>query len=288
MITQKALCLLAIFVSGMPLTGGSKHIANQNMIKMETVMSTDRQNKNAVKYLYEECLNKRDMDRLRDLISEDYNGINGTKGPLAFAAPITVLIKAFPDIQWTIDELIEEGDKVIAVSYWKGTQKESFQRIPATGNIITNSGMATFVFKDGKIVDSKVLTDRLGFLQELGQIPKDVTSIRNTSPEKNQVVFIDRFVVPQPSYKEFYERAAINRTYIKTLPGFVRDEAYEMKDAEGKIIFITVAVWANEEAIKNARIFVQQEYAKQGFDMPGLIKRLNIVMERGNYKQPGL
>lgn len=251
---------------------------------METITLTGQQNKNAIKDLYEKCLNKRNMNMLQDLISEDFIGINGAKGPAAFKAPIAGLIKAFPDIQWTIEELVEEGNQVVAVWHWKGTQKENFQHIAATGNVVTNAGMATFTFHDGKVIESKVLTDRLGFLQELGQLPKDFASIRNISPDKDQVVFIDRFVIPQQSYSEFYERATINRNFIKTLPGFVRDEAYEMKAVDGNIIFITVAIWANEEAIKNAKVAVQQEYAKQGFDMPELIRRLNIGMERGNFK----
>jgi predicted ester cyclase/heme-degrading monooxygenase HmoA len=288
MITQKnALCVLVIFASAAPLTGRSIQSQNQNINNMETITLTHQQNKNVIRDLYEKCLNKRNTAMLQDLISEDYNGVNGAKGPAAFEAPIAALIKAFPDIQWTIEELIEEDNKVVAVWRWKGTQKENFQHIAATQKEVTNGGMAIFKFHDSKVIESKVLTDRLGFLQELGQVPKDLANIRNTSPDKDQVVFVDRFVVPKQSYPEFYERATINRNFIKTLPGFVRDEAYEMKDVDDNIIFITVAIWATEEAIKNAKVAVQQEYARQGFDMSELISRLHIVIERGNFKQTG-
>jgi heme-degrading monooxygenase HmoA len=99
-----------------------------------------------------------------------------------------------------------------------------------------------------------------------------------------EVVLIDRFVVPAAAKTEFWERANINRQFIKSLPGFVQDNAYE-EDGEDESRIVTVAVWANEKAFENARQSVTEYYKQQGFDMPALIKRLHIQMERGIYKR---
>jgi heme-degrading monooxygenase HmoA len=99
-----------------------------------------------------------------------------------------------------------------------------------------------------------------------------------------QVVLIDRFVVPTAAKAEFLERANINRDFIKNLPGFVEDNAYE-EDGETESRIVTVAVWADEEAFKKARIAVTEEYKRQNFDVAELVKRLHIQMERGIYKR---
>ena len=101
---------------------------------------------------------------------------------------------------------------------------------------------------------------------------------------KMEVILIDRFVIPAAAKSEFLERANINRKFIKALPGFVGDNAYE-EDSGTELRIVTVAVWASEEAFQNARASVTEYYKQQGFDMPALIKRLHIQMERGIYKR---
>jgi heme-degrading monooxygenase HmoA len=98
-------------------------------------------------------------------------------------------------------------------------------------------------------------------------------------------IFIDRFIVPQNAKAEFTERMNINRSFIKQLPGFINDEAYERTDEEGNFICITIAVWASEEALKNAKERVQAEYQQQGFNLPAMLQRLDIRMERGQYNR---
>jgi heme-degrading monooxygenase HmoA len=109
----------------------------------------------------------------------------------------------------------------------------------------------------------------------------DQTPIKSTSSER---VFIDRFVVPQTSKQEFVERMDVNRNFIKNLPGFVEDAAYERLDEQGNLIIVTIATWENEDAIRKAKEAVQAEYKKEGFNMQAMLERLKItMMERGVY-----
>jgi hypothetical protein len=61
----------------------------------------------------------------------------------------------------------------------------------------------------------------------------------------------------------FYERTSINRKFIKILPGFIEDAAYEYTDKDGNLICITVAVWENVQALNKAKEAVQAEYKKR-------------------------
>ena len=98
-------------------------------------------------------------------------------------------------------------------------------------------------------------------------------------------ILIDKFIVPKEAKQEFMERMTINRNFIKQLPGFVQDAVYESHDEQGNEIYVTVAVWQNEAVFKKAREAVQAEYKKQNFDLAGMLKRLNITIDRGVYKK---
>jgi heme-degrading monooxygenase HmoA len=98
-------------------------------------------------------------------------------------------------------------------------------------------------------------------------------------------IFIDRFIMPQSAKAEFTERMQINRSFIKQLPGFIGDEAYERTDDQGNFICVTVATWASEQALKAAKELVQAEYQQQGFNLPAMLQRLEIKMERGQYNR---
>lgn len=98
-------------------------------------------------------------------------------------------------------------------------------------------------------------------------------------------LFIDRFIVPQAAKAEFMERMAINRNMIKDLPGFIRDEAFVREDDQGGLHCITIAVWESEVALKAAKASVQAAYQQQGFNLAAMLERLDIRMERGQFRK---
>lgn len=99
-------------------------------------------------------------------------------------------------------------------------------------------------------------------------------------------VLIDKFTVPGGTVKEFTERMSINRNIIRKLPGFVSDAAYQRTDGNS-VIYVTVATCANEESFKRARESVKTAYEKEGFDMPAMLKRLQVQFARGIYSPLG-
>ena len=92
-------------------------------------------------------------------------------GPEGSKMLVTGYRNAFPDIHFTIDEQIAEGDKV--VTRWTGhaTHKGELAGIPATGKSATVTGMGVDRIVNGKIVESWGIFDQFGMMQQLGVIP---------------------------------------------------------------------------------------------------------------------
>lgn len=156
-----------------------------NSKKKELNKMTVKTNKATMLKLFEESLNKRNLELLKDLIADEYTGIR-LKGAAGFSEPVLLLIKAFPDMQWTVDEMIGEGNKVTVRWTVRGTHTASFNNLPPTGNKVANTGIGFFELKDGKIISGLVQTDRLGFLQQLDVLPDDVNMIYANAVRKQE------------------------------------------------------------------------------------------------------
>ncbi len=256
-------------------SGSTQKERTENKQSMNTTIT----GRNIVTRLYD-AMNRRENDRLSEFISPDYIGAKGENGPTAFIQPLMPLIKAFPDIRWDIKDLIEDENRVAVRWIWQGTQRESYLQFPATNKLVTNEGMAIFELREDKIIKSIALTDRLGFLQQLDVLPADVSKLQSRLIQKEQVNFIDRFTLPVSARAEFLSRMNVNRSYIRNLPGFVQDQAFEQTDEHGKLIIITVATWQNEQALAKAKESVQNEYRRTGFNPAEFYQRLNISLER--------
>lgn len=248
-------------------------------------MSTTQQNKEVIQNLYDLALNQRKFELLPHYVSEDYIGFRGEKGPQSFKEPVLGLIHSFPNIQWNIQELLAEDDRVMVRWKLTGTQTLRYQYIANTGNKVANDGLAIFVLKNGKVIKGDVHTDRLGFLQQLDVLPQDISLIQKRKPSADHVRFIDKFLIPPSAKKEFMARMAMNRDFIRNLPGFIEDAAYAYYDEQGNAIVITIALWENDDAVQRAKEVVQAEYKRIGFNPGEMMQRLHITMDRGLYKE---
>ena len=100
-----------------------------------------------------------------------------------------------------------------------------------------------------------------------------------------QQILIDKFIVPTEAKEEFLTRLRANLDLIKKQPGFIDTTAYEKSGGEGEFNYVTVAVWENEDVLLNARQTVSTENQKLGFNLPEILKRLNIKIDRAVYKK---
>jgi predicted ester cyclase len=95
-----------------------------------------------------------------------------------FAGQMTAMKTAFPDFQWTIDEMFADGDKVAVRMTARGTNTGPLVGLPAFGRFdqpppptnkwILVTGMHIFTISDGKIVSLASEFDQVGLLQQLG------------------------------------------------------------------------------------------------------------------------
>lgn len=235
-----------------------------------------QQHKEIIRQLFETGLNQRKFELINQFIHADYTNptVASLKGPDAFKAQVTDLIKANPDIQWTIHELIAEDNKVWA--RWTTTTGEGSAHPAKT------AGMGTYVISNGQIIASAALIDRLSFFQQKNLIPKDL-NILQAKASPNKLIFIDKFVVPAASLSEFKQRVKLNRALIEKIPGFIEDAAYETTDANGNTLYLTIAEWASAEALQRAKETIQAKYQQEGFDIAAMMKRLNITLDRAVY-----
>jgi steroid delta-isomerase-like uncharacterized protein len=140
--------------------------------KMETATTPDS-NKATIRKLFEEILNTRKLELLNQIVADEFRGPHEIKGAAGFAAIVKPVIAAFPDIKWTIEDIIAEGDKVVVRWSWKGTNENSFDGFPANNKVVTHHAIHIFQFSGGKIIAAWMQSDRLGFYQQIGVISQD-------------------------------------------------------------------------------------------------------------------
>ena len=88
------------------------------------------------------------------------------RGPAGYLAVIAMMREGFPDVQWTLEEMVSEGDKVAARFTMRGTHQGPFFAVPPTGRQVTVQALNLYEFSDGKIVRELGRPDMLGLLQQ--------------------------------------------------------------------------------------------------------------------------
>ncbi len=87
---------------------------------------------------------------------------------------------AFPDLRFTMGDLIAEGDRVMDRWSVEATHLGEFLGIPATGKAVTFWGIDILRIVNGRITEIWHLEDQLSVLQQLGVIPADPFSPQET------------------------------------------------------------------------------------------------------------
>jgi predicted ester cyclase len=80
------------------------------------------------------------------------------------------LLAALPG-QFTIEDLIAEGEKVVVRYTYRSTHQGPWRGVPPTGKPVTFTGIFIYRILDGKIVEGWENADALGLVQQLGLIP---------------------------------------------------------------------------------------------------------------------
>ena len=94
----------------------------------------------------------------------------GRDGIRAF---VTGFRAAFPDLHYTIDDVIAEGDKVVQRSTARGTMRGDFMGMPASGKTATWQEIHITRFADGKAVEHWAVVDQYSMLTQLGFVGQE-------------------------------------------------------------------------------------------------------------------
>lgn len=121
--------------------------------------------------------NAHDVDRIATFYAETYEGVD-----VAYAKPrrsrddirqtMRVYLQAFPDLSFTIEELVVQDNRAAVAWIGQGTHQGRLLNIPATGREITVRGTTFFTIQNCQIIHSLHVWDLAGALRAIGLLPE--------------------------------------------------------------------------------------------------------------------
>jgi steroid delta-isomerase-like uncharacterized protein len=136
-------------------------------------MSTE-QNKATLARHYTEVMDQGRLEVVDQIFASSFvdHDADNSSHDLAGAKRFFVMARsAFPDASTKVEDMIAEGDRVVARLTITGTHRGEFMGASPTGRQVTFSCIDIVRCADGKIVEHWSQFDRLGLLQQLGLAP---------------------------------------------------------------------------------------------------------------------
>jgi steroid delta-isomerase-like uncharacterized protein len=134
-------------------------------------------NKNVLRRSFEEVWNKGNLQVADELFAPNYAPHDAStpdlgRGPESEKKRVTLYRTAFPDLRLTVEDIIAEGETVMARWSCRATHKGNLGGIAPTGKQFTISGVSIARFANGKMTEGWVNWDALGLFQQLGVVPE--------------------------------------------------------------------------------------------------------------------
>ncbi len=136
-------------------------------------MSTET-NKAGMRRMFEEGWNQGDLGVVDELLAadaHDHHDPDVPSFPEHLKETIVLFRRAFPDLRYTIEDMIAEGDKVACRVTLTGTHRGVFNGIPPTGRAIRVEQIHIARIVAGKGREHWAALEMLTLLQQLGAIP---------------------------------------------------------------------------------------------------------------------
>jgi len=134
-------------------------------------MSENNSHAAIIHRFYEECLNKNRTDLMPELFNENVVSHSGTTkqaGLAAYEQNAQRVRSLFPNGQFTVDDVVSNGDKAAAHWTMTATHTAPVAGVAPTGKPIVNHGVVFYRFENGKIAELWFQIDQVGVLQQLG------------------------------------------------------------------------------------------------------------------------
>lgn len=115
---------------------------------------------------------------IRELVDEVWRPGASPELQRFFAEPVAAeiavhreqLYVAFPDLRVTVEDLLAEGDRVVARLLLSGTHRGTLAGRRATGRSVTWRSVRFYHLADGKVEGTWAIQDRLGLFEQLGVV----------------------------------------------------------------------------------------------------------------------
>lgn len=114
------------------------------------------------------------LDAVDELVTDTYvrhdPNTPEVHGPAQEKQLMAMYLSAFPDLQFTVEDMVAEDDKVAVRYSVRGTHRGELLGIPPTHRQITLTSTETYRLVEGKIDEQWVNLDALGMMQQLGVV----------------------------------------------------------------------------------------------------------------------
>jgi len=140
-------------------------------------MATTEENKALFRRMYDEGLNGGNLAVVDELIAPEFINHEApleveNRGPESQRLLITMLRTAFPDLHFSIEHLIAEGDTVAGRLTMSGTHEGPLMGMPPTGRSVRQNHMHFVRFRDGKAIEHWGVRDDVTMMRQLGKLPE--------------------------------------------------------------------------------------------------------------------
>jgi len=139
----------------------------------EIIPGSDDSEKNIslVKLFFEGVWNKGNLSQVDEFMAQDFVDYNrppgAAEGREGYKAGVTMIRTAFPDFNFTLDQILAEGDHVAIRLTGSGTHKGDFMGISPTGKQVALGSMTFLRIKNGKISERWGISDIPRVIQQL-------------------------------------------------------------------------------------------------------------------------
>jgi steroid delta-isomerase-like uncharacterized protein len=146
--------------------------------------STD--NKQIVQRFMEECWNQGKLDAVSELVADNCRIHDPvfpslTSGAQNLRNHIETCRRAFPDLNFTIDDTIAERDEVVIHWTANGTHKGDFLGMPPTNRKASVSGTSIYKLQGSKIVEEWANWNLMSMMEQLGVSTRPAAEARQNA-----------------------------------------------------------------------------------------------------------
>jgi predicted ester cyclase len=133
-------------------------------------MST-KENETIARRYYEEVWDRGNLAVIDQLVAPSISLNSWSPGLEGLKQVITSTRTSFPDLHYTLEDIIAAADKIVVRFTFRGTHRGEYRGIAPTGKEVTYTGIGIWRIAGGKLVEHWSNIDLLGLLQQLGAIP---------------------------------------------------------------------------------------------------------------------